>query len=74
MLFRKAFLTLEGVLSDVWPAGLLDETLTAEALMRFAWEWPMRWWKPLRDSDYATHVSSADLLQLVLRSARQFCV
>ncbi len=73
LLFRKAFLTLEGVLADVWPAGLLDETLTAEALMRFAWEWPLRWWKSLHDSDYATHISSADLLQLALRPARQLC-
>jgi ubiquinone biosynthesis protein len=74
LLFRKAFLTLEGVLADVWPAGLLDETLMAEALLRFAWEWPLRWWKPLRDHDYATHVSSADLLQLALRPARQLCM
>jgi ubiquinone biosynthesis protein len=71
LLFRKAFLTIEGVLADVWPAGLLDETLMAEALVRFAWEWPLRWWKSLHDRDYATHVSSADLLEMVLRSARQ---
>jgi ubiquinone biosynthesis protein len=74
LLFRKAFLTVEGVLADVWPAGLLDETLMAEALTRFAWEWPLRWWKPLHDRDYATHVSSADLLELGLRPARQFCL
>ncbi|HZV07609.1 MAG TPA: AarF/UbiB family protein [Gemmataceae bacterium] len=74
LLFRKAFLTIEGVLADVWPAGLLDETLMAEALVRFAWEWPLRWWKPLHDRDYATHVSSADLLQLMLRPARQLCL
>jgi ubiquinone biosynthesis protein len=73
LLFRKAFLTLQGVLADLWPAGLLEETLMAEALVRFAWEWPLRWWKPLGDRDYATHVSSADLLNLTLRPARQFC-
>ena len=73
LLFRKAFLTLQGVLADLWPAGLLEETLTAEALVRFMWEWPLRWWKPLGDRDYATHVSSADLLNLALRPARQFC-
>jgi ubiquinone biosynthesis protein len=74
LLFRKAFLTLQGVLSDLWPTGLLEETLTAEALVRFVWEWPLRWWKPLGDRDYATHVSSADLLNLALRPARQFCL
>jgi ubiquinone biosynthesis protein len=74
LLFRKAFLTVEGVLGDVWPAGLLDETLMAEALVRFAWEWPLRWWNPLHDRDYATHISSADLLRLALRPARQLCL
>jgi ubiquinone biosynthesis protein len=74
LLFRKAFLTLEGVLADVWPAGLLDETLMAEALLRFAWEWPLRWCKPLHDRDYGTHVSSADLWYLVLRPLRQLCL
>jgi ubiquinone biosynthesis protein len=73
LLFRKAFLTLQGVLADLWPAGLLDETLMAEALGRFVWEWPLRWWKPFHDRNYATHISSADLLQLALRPARQFC-
>ena len=73
LLFRKAFLTLLGVLADLWQADLLEETLTAEALVRFMWEWPLRWWKPLGDRDYATHVSSADLLNLALRPARQFC-
>ena len=63
---------LEGVLADVWPVGLLDETLTVEALVLFAWEWPLNWWKPLQDSDYAAHVSSADLLQLALGPVRQF--
>jgi ubiquinone biosynthesis protein len=74
LLFRKVFLTPEGVLADVWPAGLLEETLTAEALARLAWEWPLRWWKSLRNRDYATHISSADLLQLILRPARQLCL
>jgi ubiquinone biosynthesis protein len=74
LLFRKAFLTLQGVLADVWPAGMLEETLMAQALMHFAWEGPMRLLRPPQDRDYATHVSSADLLQLALRPARQFCL
>jgi ubiquinone biosynthesis protein len=74
MLLRKTFLTLEGVLADVWPAGLLDEILMAEAMVHLAWEWLLRWCKPLYDRDYATHISSANLLQLVLRPARQLCL
>jgi ubiquinone biosynthesis protein len=74
LLYRKAFLTLQGVLADLWPAGLLDETLMAESLVRLVWEWPLRWCKLPRDHDYATHVSSAELLNLILRPARQFCM
>jgi len=72
LLFRKAFLTLEGVLSDVCPAGSLETSLMAEAVVNFAWEWPLRWWRPLDDHDYATHVSSADLLRMTLGHARLF--
>jgi ubiquinone biosynthesis protein len=68
LLFRKAFLTLQGVLSDVCPFGSLEAVLAADALAHFAWEWPLRWLKPLNDRDYATHVSSADLMHLALRS------
>ena len=73
LLFRKAFLTLQGVLSDVCAACSLEATLLAEALAQLAWEWPLRWWKPLHDRDYATHVSSADLVHLALRLAPPFC-
>ena len=70
LLFRKAFLTLQGVLSDVYPLGSLEAALTTEALAHLAWEWPVRWCKPLDDRDYATHVSSADLIHLALRRLR----
>jgi ubiquinone biosynthesis protein len=73
LLFRKAFLTIEGVLSDVCPVASLEPMLTAEALVQFAWEWPLRWCKSLHDRDYATHISSADLVYLALRSAGPFC-
>jgi ubiquinone biosynthesis protein len=72
LLFRKAFLTLEGVLADLCPDGSLELTLTAEALKQLTWEWPLRWCKPLDDHDYATHVSSADLLRMALGCVRQF--
>lgn len=74
LLFRKAFLTVEGVLADLFPGGSLEALLTAEALVQFAWEWPVRWLKPLDDRDYATHVSSADLLHLALRLAWPACL
>jgi ubiquinone biosynthesis protein len=74
LLFRKAFLTLQGVLADVCPFGSLDAALTAEALAHFAWEWPLRCLKPLHDRDYATHLSSADLLRLALPYAGPFPV
>jgi ubiquinone biosynthesis protein len=67
LLFRKAFLTLREVLADVCPACSLEAALMADALVELAWEWPLRWCKPLDDRDYATHVSSADLLYLALR-------
>jgi ubiquinone biosynthesis protein len=68
LLFRKAFLTLQGVLSDVYAGGSLEATLTAEALTHLAWEWPARWCKPLHDCDYASHVSSADVIRLALNA------
>jgi ubiquinone biosynthesis protein len=68
LLFRKAFLTLQGVLPDICPVCSLDATLLAEALREFVWEWPRRSWKSLDDRDYGTHLSSADLLDLALRA------
>jgi ubiquinone biosynthesis protein len=72
LLFRKAFLSLQDVLSDLCPFCSLEATLLAEALAQLAWEWPLRWWKPLDDRGYATHVSSADLLRLLLPHTRPF--
>ena len=72
LLFRKAYLTLQGVLADVFPHLPLEAVLTAEGLAAFAWEWPLRWWKPWSDRDYATHVSTADLLHLVIGYAQAF--
>jgi ubiquinone biosynthesis protein len=68
LLFRKAFLSLQDVLSDVGPGCSLDAALMAEAAVQFAWEWPLRWWKRLEDRHYGTHISSADLVHLALRA------
>jgi ubiquinone biosynthesis protein len=68
LLFRKAFLTLQGVLSDVYAAGSLEAALTAEALAHLAWEWPARWLKAPHDRDFATHISTLDLMHVALRA------
>jgi ubiquinone biosynthesis protein len=68
LLFRKAFLSVQGVLSDVCPGCSLVATLMADAAMALAWEWPLRWWKRLDDRNYGTHISSADLIYLALRA------
>jgi len=81
LLFRKSFLSLQGVLADLCPNCSLEDlcpncslegALMADGLEQFAWEWPLRWLKPLDDRDYATHVSSADLLQLLFRRVVRF--
>jgi ubiquinone biosynthesis protein len=69
LLFRKAFLTLQGVLSDLCPLCSLETVLVADGFAQLAWEWPLRWWKALDDRDYATHLSTADLLRMALRTA-----
>jgi ubiquinone biosynthesis protein len=74
LLFRKALLTLQGVLADVYPGGSLEAALMAEGLAQFVWELPLRWWKPLEDRDYATHISSADLLHVALSRVQQWCL
>ena len=74
LLFRKPYLTVEGVLADVFPGNSLEGLLTAEALAQLAWEWPVRWLKPLDSCDYGTHVSSADLLHLGLRLTWPACL
>ncbi len=74
LLFRKAFLSLQDVLADVCPICSLEATLMAEGMFQLAWEWPLRWCMPLDDRDYATHVSSADLMHLTVRPfQRRYC-
>jgi ubiquinone biosynthesis protein len=68
LLFRKAFLSLQGVLADVCPGCSVDTALLGDALGRFAWEWPLRWLKSPGDRDYDTHLSTGDLVHLALRA------
>src|SRR5439155_10875308 len=64
MLFRKAFFTLQGVLADVCSCCSLEAALVAEAVAALACDWPTRLFRPPDDRDYATRISSADLLRL----------
>lgn len=61
MLFRKALLTLEGVLEDVAPEFDVDAELTACVLREWAREWPMRWFAHPASRAFGTHLSNADL-------------
>ena len=64
LMFRKAVLTLDGVVADVWSACDVDVALGAAALRRFAGEqieralvWPL-------SRDLGTHISNTDALSL----------
>jgi ubiquinone biosynthesis protein len=68
LLFRKAFLTIQGVLADLYPSWSLEAALMTEGMVQFAWDWPMRWLKTPDDRDYASHVSNADLVHICCRA------
>jgi len=63
VLFRKAWLTLSGVAADLAPESRADSTLAREGLMRFVLEWPRRVFTPPGSRNFASHVSSSDLLR-----------
>lgn len=65
MLFRKSYFTLEGVVGDLHAGCTLESVLTRTAVEAFVGEWPSRWLRPLYSRDYATHLSNADLLQMM---------
>jgi ubiquinone biosynthesis protein len=67
MLFRKTLHTLEGVLADVH-AGTspMDEVLLREFIRHLALEWPRRWLARPQSRAFATRLSNADLMQLLL--------
>jgi hypothetical protein len=69
LLFRKALLTLEGVLADLTQSEsqsgrILDETVLASFLRQWAMEWPERFVRPLSARSFGTHLSTADVLGL----------
>lgn len=66
LLFRKAMLTMEGILHDIDPAVAADAALLGTALRQLAKEWPVRWFAGPVDRHFGSHVANADLLHLLL--------
>ncbi len=67
ILFRKALLTLDGVLADVSADVRLDDLLPFLLLRRLACEWPRRLVTPPFSRALETRLSSADLALFLLR-------
>ncbi len=67
IMFRKALLTLEGVLGDVSAQVCLDELLPALFLRRLAVDWPRRFWSDPLSREFATRLSNEDIALLLLR-------
>ena len=71
LLFRKALLTLEGVLADftrtnaqaAW--ALLDQAVLGAFLAHWTSEWPQRACAPFHTRSFRTHLSTTDLLGLL---------
>lgn len=67
MLFRKSLLTLEDVIAEL--AGVdsqIDDVLAVDFIGHFVSEFPERWFKSLHSRDYATRVSTTELMEAVL--------
>jgi ubiquinone biosynthesis protein len=67
ILFRKALLTLEGVLTDVSGAVRIDDLLPAMFARRLAAEWPRRFFSHPLSRAFETRISNEDLALLALR-------
>lgn len=59
-LFRKALLTLSGVISDVSGQPSIDEVLVGTGLAQFSREWAVRPLAPFDSRAFGTHWSNAD--------------
>jgi len=59
-LFRKALLTLSGVIGDVSGQPSIDEVLVMTGLAQFGREWPARPFAPFASRAFGTHWSNAD--------------
>ena len=78
LLFRKALLTLEGVVADLSHSdkkgsqAVLDAVVTSSFLDRLLTEWPKRFWAPFDSKSCTTHLSNADLLSLAWSGTAAF--
>lgn len=69
-LFRKTWLSLAGVLSDLGGKVSPDLPLTQRGLSQFVSEWPARWFVLSTDAAYfGTHVSNGALTQALLSAS-----
>lgn len=67
VLFRKTLYSLQGVLTDIGaPAQLNDLVLVREFVLQLIRELPARWIAPFSSRSFASRLSSADLLNLML--------
>ena len=64
ILFRKAWLTLRGVIDDVAAGCLADPALLGVGLQRLLAELPSRVMAPFDSRRFDSHLSSADLVGL----------
>ena len=65
ILFRKALLTLSGVVADITTDCSLDRIMLNQGLRQFACEWPSRMLADPASRSFGTHVSNAELMQLM---------
>jgi predicted unusual protein kinase regulating ubiquinone biosynthesis (AarF/ABC1/UbiB family) len=65
MLFRKALLTLSGVVTDITTDCSLDRVMRNQGLRQFSAEWSSRLLADPASRAFGTHVSNVELLQLM---------
>ncbi len=65
MLFRKALLTLSGVVADITTDSSLDQVMLNQGLRQFAGEWSSRMLADPASRSFGTHVSNLELMQLM---------
>ena len=65
MLFRKALLTLSGVVADISEDCSLDRVMLNRGLQQFSGELPSRMLANPASRAFGTHVSTAELMQLL---------
>ncbi len=69
MLFRKSLHTLEGVIGELGAEGFsIEGALVVEFVRHFGREWPRRWFTALNSRLFATRLSNADLVEMLLSS------